>query len=189
MQRRQIDVLREIALDQHGFVTTAQAVREGIPSIELVKMFSRGRIARVARGVYRVPHMPQSRVDQFQLARLWTGNDNAVISHESALELWEVGDLIPQRIHVTLPRSSRIRRNGGDDYVVHYADIDSSDVRWVDGIPVVSIEVAIQQVIGDDLPTAFINSALDEAENKNFLSTKDVVGLRSELVSRDEELG
>jgi hypothetical protein len=72
---------------------------------------------------------------------------------------------------------------------VHYADIDSSDVRWVDGIPVVSIEVAIQQVIGDDLPTAFINSALDEAENKNFLSTKDVVGLRSELVSRDEELG
>jgi len=38
-----LEQLREIALDQHGFVTSAQAVAEGIPKVELPKLAARGR--------------------------------------------------------------------------------------------------------------------------------------------------
>ena len=68
-----LERLREIALDQHGFVTTAQAVVEGIPKTELPKLAARGRIERVAHGVYRVPQVPATAHDNWALAVLWTG--------------------------------------------------------------------------------------------------------------------
>ena len=55
-----LERLREIALDQHGFVTSAQAVESGIPKVELPKLASRGRIERVSRGIYRVPQVASS---------------------------------------------------------------------------------------------------------------------------------
>jgi predicted transcriptional regulator of viral defense system len=35
------------------------------------------------------------------------GKDTAVVSHESALELLELSDIIPDAVHVTVPRSRR----------------------------------------------------------------------------------
>ena len=60
-----IERLREAALDQHGFVTAAQAFDLGVSRATLSKLTSRGRIERVAHGVYRVPQVPASRFNRF----------------------------------------------------------------------------------------------------------------------------
>ena len=65
-----IEKLREVALDQHGFVTTAQALGEGVSKATLSKLAARGRIEHVAHGVYRVPQVPADRFDRFMLAVL-----------------------------------------------------------------------------------------------------------------------
>ena len=53
-----LERLREIALDQHGFVSAAQAVSDGIPKTELPRLAARGRVERMAHGLYRIPQVP-----------------------------------------------------------------------------------------------------------------------------------
>lgn len=53
-----IDKLRETALDQCGYITTAQANSVGVTKAALSMMLKRGRLWRVAHGVYEVPQMP-----------------------------------------------------------------------------------------------------------------------------------
>ncbi|MCC7370296.1 MAG: hypothetical protein IT306_17865 [Chloroflexi bacterium] len=42
-------------------------------------------------------------------AWLAVGKDLAVVSHESALDIWDLTDLIPDAIHLTVPRRQRHR--------------------------------------------------------------------------------
>ena len=44
------------------------------------------------------------------IAWLAVGRDQAVVTHESALELHELSDIIPGAIHLTVPRRFRNRR-------------------------------------------------------------------------------
>lgn len=48
------DILREIAFDNYGFVTTRAAVEAGVLATELPKISSRGGLQSVAYGLYRV---------------------------------------------------------------------------------------------------------------------------------------
>jgi len=64
-----LDILRDIAIDQHGFVTTAQALDAGVTNDQLSKMVARGRLDRVAHGVYRVPQVAGSRYDNWALGK------------------------------------------------------------------------------------------------------------------------
>ncbi|AWV48153.1 hypothetical protein DIJ64_09045 [Mycobacterium leprae] len=68
-----LERLREVALDQHGFVTTAQAVKEGVSHAELSAMVARDLLDPVAHGVYRKPQVAETEFDQYQLAVLCTG--------------------------------------------------------------------------------------------------------------------
>ena len=131
-----LERLREIALDQHGLVTTAQAVADGIPRTELPKLAGRGRIERVAHGVYRIPQVPATPYDNWALAVLWTGVEEACLSHETALAAWDVSDVNPDQIHLTVGEHRRLRRAGGERYVIHQRDLDPSQRTWWEGIPI-----------------------------------------------------
>ena len=109
-----LERLREIALDHHGFVTAAQAVAEGIPKTELPRLAARQRVERVTQGVYRIPQVPATPYDNWALAVLWTGAPEACLSHETALSAWDVSDVNPDRIHLTVNRNRRLRRAGGN---------------------------------------------------------------------------
>ena len=181
----QLDRLRDIALDQYGFVTVRQAATIGIAGVELVKMHSRGRLERVAHGVYRVPHMPQTHFDQFQLAVLWTGDERTVLGHETALELWELGDYLPDKIHLTIPPTLRLRRAGGDAYVLHAENLSPADKTWCEGLPIVTPKKAIEQCIREGFSSAIITDTLTNALERELVSQGDHERLRVEAASRD----
>lgn len=67
-----LEQLREIALDQHGLVTSAQAVEAGIPKTELPRLASRRRIERLTRGVYRIPQDQRTWWEDLPIADLPT---------------------------------------------------------------------------------------------------------------------
>lgn len=163
MSVSQLDRLREVALDQHGLVTVDDARRVGIPSVELAKLHARGRIKRKAWGVYQVPYVPETPEDEFHLAVLWTGHPEACLSHETALELWDLSDSMPDRIHLTVPRGVRIRRRSGDNYAVHHQDLTSGEVGWWRGIPMVTPETAISQCVSGQVSPAILRQAIDSA--------------------------
>jgi predicted transcriptional regulator of viral defense system len=102
------DVVREIAYDNYGYVTTKDATDAGVPAIELPKLAARGGLTNVAYGLYRVQDIPPTRFDQFAEALLRVG-DGAYLHGESVLALFGLADVNPRRIKVAVPRRVRVK--------------------------------------------------------------------------------
>lgn len=179
-----IDTLREIALDQHGYATTAQAENAGITKYTLSKLASRKRINRVAYGVYSIPHLPTDRFDNLMLAVLWTGVDDAVISHESALDLYEVCDINPRVISVTIPKKQRIKRKGGEGITLFHENLNPDQKGWRESIPTVKLSHAIKQCIDAGTATYLLEQAIAQGEEKGFLKPSDTKELTELLRAR-----
>jgi predicted transcriptional regulator of viral defense system len=99
--------LFEVASSQHGHFTTAQARACGFGTDLLTHHAKTGRFRRVHRGVYRLRDYPSSPYEDLVAAWLALGPETAVVSHESALALHDLSDVIPDAIHLTVPRARR----------------------------------------------------------------------------------
>jgi predicted transcriptional regulator of viral defense system len=96
-----------ISSEQQGYFTAAQARACGFDTNLIAYHKRRGRFTRVLRGVYRLRDYPSSPREEVVAAWLNVGKDVAVVSHESALDLLDLSDVTPHRIHLTVPRSMR----------------------------------------------------------------------------------
>lgn len=106
--------LFEIASEQGGYFTTAQAKSCGFSWALLSHHAKADRYIRVRRGLYRFREYPSSPREDVLAAWLAIGRDVAVVSHESALDVLGLSDVIPSSVHLAVPRSKRNlpRRSG-----------------------------------------------------------------------------
>ena len=95
-----INRLREIALDQHSLITNKQAQEVGVSGASLAMLHKRGDVERVASGVYRVSLVERSFREKLMLATLWAGFPETALSHETALDVWDICDVNPMQIDV-----------------------------------------------------------------------------------------
>jgi predicted transcriptional regulator of viral defense system len=99
--------LYAIAMTQGGYFTAKQAAAAGYKYPHLVYHLHAGNFDRVEHGLYRLPTIPTSEHDDFIRLALWSRNQRdepqAVVSHESALLLHQLSDILPHRIHLTVP--------------------------------------------------------------------------------------
>lgn len=148
---RTFDTLVEMAAEQHGLVDTVAVHAVGIPPATLTRYTKSGRLERIAHGVYRVPAIPEDRLTPYMEAVLWARGE-AVISHASALEMLELCDVFPSKIHLSVPSSYRPRRAGGQHFRVHRQNLRPADVTAFSGVPVVTAYQAILQSadVGED---------------------------------------
>jgi predicted transcriptional regulator of viral defense system len=129
--------LFQLASEQRGYFTTAQAGEYGYSRSLLAYHAKTGAFQRVYTGVYRFRDYPSTPREELFAAWLAVGKDVAVVSHESALELWELGDLIPDAIHLTVPRSRRHQpRLPGVTIHTTTRPLDRQNVRMLEGIAV-----------------------------------------------------
>jgi predicted transcriptional regulator of viral defense system len=152
-----------VALEQHGFVTSAQTRDAGVSTPLLASMVRRGRLEHVSRGVYRIGQVPVTQYAPLMQAVLWTGFPEACLSHDSALDVWDISDILPNQIHVTVGAKRRIEREIPDRYVIHHDDLDARDVTWFESIPTVTAATAIRQCLETGVPTYLIRQALERS--------------------------
>jgi predicted transcriptional regulator of viral defense system len=164
------DRLYETALTQEGHFTTQQALDAGYSSQLLVKYLHSGRISRVRRGVYRLKHFPPGQ--QEDLVALWLWSDRAgVFSHETALMLHELSDVLPARAHLMLPAKWRKRRlRVPDGVVLHYADVPKPDRAWVGAVPVTFPARTLADCAADYVSPEFLSSAVTQALARGMIS-------------------
>lgn len=165
-----INRLREIALNQHGMVTNKQALEAGVSGASLAMLHARGDVERVASGVYRVSFIERSPREELMLATLWAGFPEAALSHETALDLWDVCDVNPMQIDVCIGRGRRIRKQPIGGGLVHKEDLSPSDITVVDGIRTVRPNIAIQQCIKSGTQTRIVKQAIDNARSRGLIT-------------------
>ena len=160
----------DVAVDNGGYVTPALVADHGVPAVELRKMVSRGTLQAASRGVYRVPSLPYDPMDEFILARLWAAG-RGVISHDSALLVHELCDINPTRVHLTIPVKYRINRAGGQQYVIHRADLEPGDVTGIDAVTLTTIRRTLADSIGL-VPAYLARAAIDAARDRGAISPR-----------------
>ena len=99
------------AADDYGLVTSADARALGASDAEVVQYAARGRLERVARGVYRVPVWPYQEQAPYAIAVRAAG-EGAYLYGESVVALLGLSPTDPRAIRVATPR--RTRRSLGE---------------------------------------------------------------------------
>ena len=131
--------LFELASQQAGYFTTRQAKRCGFSRSLLSHHAREGLYYRVYQGVYRLRDYPSTPREEVVAALLAAGED-AVVSHDSALDLYDLSDVVPAAIHITVSRSRRgYRAPPGVKLHTTTLPIQGAEVRTKNGLRVSSV--------------------------------------------------
>ncbi|HEY3079239.1 MAG TPA: type IV toxin-antitoxin system AbiEi family antitoxin domain-containing protein [Chloroflexota bacterium] len=150
--------LEALALQQGGYFDRGDALAHGLRDNHLHHHLRTGRFERVFPGVYRVARAPLSPQDQHLRAYVWT-NYRGALSHESALAVHDLSDVVPNRTHVTVP--GRFHRAG--PFVVHLSALPNEDLTWRDGFRVTSPARSIVDAAFDGTDPEQVRRAVQEA--------------------------
>lgn len=161
-----MDRLLEVAGQQRGFVTAADAAGVDVDPVELRKLAARGRLERISHGVYRFPTFPRRPNDELMAAVLWTGK-RGVIGGQSALAFLDLCDVNPHRIELVVPPDYRPRRAGGEQYRIRRTVLGSRDIDIVDDIPVVTPAIAIGMAVAARMDPRLIEQAIRTARRRD----------------------
>ena len=158
--------LYETAAPQEGQFTTAQAAQAGYSPQLLAKYLHNGQIVRVRRGVYRLFHFPPGDNEDLVTLWLWSGRI-AVFGHETALALHQLSDVLPSKVHLTVPSAWNARRlRLPTGVALHFSDLSDDDCTWSGAVRITSarrtvIDCAKAQISPDLLRQA-INEGVDQ---------------------------
>jgi predicted transcriptional regulator of viral defense system len=177
------DALYRIAESQAGYFTTQQAIAAGMDRSTL-RHHARpgGRYERVRRGLYRLRHFPTSPHEHVVAAWLPLRDTGAVVSHESALELYELSDVIPIATDLSLPRSKRGQRPrpGVRLHTLEYPP-GEAETRRLAGVPVTTPERTILDALQGGTQLEQIELAIAQAMERGLTTPRR---LRSAAASR-----
>jgi predicted transcriptional regulator of viral defense system len=171
--RPDIRALEGVAYEQHGYFTSGQARAHGVSSQLLSHHVGRGRYEPVRRGLYRLQGFPRSEHDEMREKWLAVGAEKAVLSHQSALALLELGDTIPDAIHLLVSRRHRgLRRPTA---VVLHTRPDDEDVPtvWREGLPLTAPARTLVDVV-DDLQPEQAAMAVRQALRRGLLTERQL---------------
>jgi predicted transcriptional regulator of viral defense system len=173
--------LFELATDRYGYVTIDDARNVGIDPHRLVVMADRGVLERIGHGVYHFPTMPASGLNQCMEAVLWPRPVQGVLSHETALDLHDLCDVNPAKVHITVPARHRTNRKVPELYVLHRRDLDAADVTLHEGIPIVTPYRAILDGIERRLGPRLLKQAIKTAQVRGLLRPNELADVRGQL--------
>jgi predicted transcriptional regulator of viral defense system len=129
------EALYRIAEQQGGYFSAAWAREAGFSYSLLSYDLRSSRFERIRPRVYRLVQFPPSPHEDLHVASLQAGPE-AVISHDSALALYDLSDLLPAQIHVTIPRTASRRR---PRLRLHANQLEPSVVTRYEGLPVTTV--------------------------------------------------
>jgi predicted transcriptional regulator of viral defense system len=171
--------MHELAVEQHGYVTTRDARELGVEPQRLHLMVGRGVLNRVARGLFRFPDVPAGALDQYAEGTLWPLECRGVLSHATALDLHALCDVNPSRIDITVPRGFRTTRQPPNVLRLHREDLPQDAITWHEGLPIVTVYRAIEGSIGLGLGWNLIEQAIDTARRTGRLTAAQAGTLRA----------
>lgn len=122
--------LYAVAEGQGGYFTAAQAVAAGYRYPQQVYQRRIGAWEPIDHGLFRLRDFPPGDHEDLIRWSLWSrdrrGAIRATVSHETAADLYNLGDVMPARIHLTVPPG--FRKPAPDGTVLHVARLAPGDI-------------------------------------------------------------
>ena len=175
------DHLFEIAAAQDGLFTTRQAAAAGYSPQLLAHHLGSGRMVRVRRGVYRLVHFPAGDHEDLTVAWLWSEQEG-VFSHQTALALHDLSDVLPSQVHLTLPSAWHKRRlRFPDGMVVHFGDIADGERRWFGPVPATTPLRTLEDCAAERLPPELLRSAALAAFHRGLVARDELTAVEAAL--------
>lgn len=161
--------LYTLAESQQGLFTARQAVTAGYDRRNHSYHLARGNWVHEARGIYRLSQFPRSPESDYVLWSLWSMGESTtqvgVLSHETAMLIHKLSDVLPAKIHLTVPRDFG-SREVPEVLVLHRTDLTPTEIETRSGYQVTTVlrtllDVAAAQTLAPDLIEQAIVQALE----------------------------
>ncbi len=167
-----------IAETQGGFFTAKQAEQAGFDRTNHSYHVQGGNWQREGRGLFRLVHFPLPERSDLIRWSLWSrGRDDepqGVYSHQTALSIFDLTDLMPERLHLTVPRTFRRSASIPKILSLHFGELASRDIQEKEGYRVTRPIRAI------------IDLCQDASIDREMLKSAIGAGLSRGLVTRAE---
>lgn len=169
------DSLYEIAASQEGLFTTEQAADAGYSLPLIAHHLKTGKMQRIRRGIYRLVHFPAGDHEDLVACWLWSGRAG-VFSHETALALHELSDVLPSSAHLTLPTSWKRRRfRVPEMLVLHHDKIADEEKTWVGAVPITSVTRTLNDIARTGISPEILGQAATQALRRGLAAKDDLL--------------
>src|SRR6266699_2165409 len=175
--------LFEVAEQQQGFFTTKQAKAAGFAENTHTYHVQVGNWTREHRGIYRLALFPTTDRPELALWALWSRNRNeeveGVYSHHTVLSLYDLSDLNPAKLHMTVPTDFRRNSEIPGILVLHYADVPDSDVQTAQGFKFTRpLRTILDLMEAGTVERNFIRQALRQAVDRGLITRQQIRNAR-----------
>jgi len=167
------------AEQQQGFFTTKQAKAAGFAENTHPYHVQAGNWVRERRGIYRLALYPAADRPDLVLWALWSRNRDeeveGVYSHQTALSLYDLSDLNPAKLHMTVPSDFRRNSEIPGILVLHYADLPKSDVQAASGFKFTRpLRTILDLIETGTVERNFIRQALRQAVERGLITRQQI---------------
>jgi predicted transcriptional regulator of viral defense system len=171
--------LFEFAEQQQGFFTTKQAKAAGFAENTHPYHVQVGNWIREHRGIYRLALFPAADRPDLVLWALWSRNRNeqveGVYSHQTALSLFDLSDLNPAKLHMTVPMDFRRNSDVPGILVLHYSDLPESDVQTAQGFKFTRpLRTILDLIETGTVERSFVRQALRQAVDRGLITRQQI---------------
>ena len=175
-----------IAEGQCGFFTAKQAEVAGYQRRNHPYHVRAGNWVREGRGIFRLKQFPVAEEADLVLWSLWSRDRSdrptGVYSHETALRIYDLSDVMPAKLHMTVPRSFRRNAPVPNVLVLHRANLQPTEVEERPGYRVTRpIKTLIDLIRAQTLPEETLRSAFAEASQKGLITQTEIAQHQSAL--------
>lgn len=175
------DHLFEIAAAQDGLFTTQQAAAAGYSPQLVAHHLRSGRMVRVWRGVYRLVHFPAGDHEDLTVLWLWS-EQQGVFSHQTALALHDLSDVLPSHVHLTLPKAWQKRRlRVPDGVLLHYGGVAEGERYWFGPVPATAPLRTLEDCSAEHLPPELLRDAALDALHRGLVARDELAAVEATL--------
>jgi predicted transcriptional regulator of viral defense system len=184
--------LYDRAEGQQGFFTTKEAKAAGFAENTHPYHVQAANWIREHRGIYRLASFPRGERPDLMLWSLWSRNRGeaaqGVYSYQTALSLYDLSDVMPAKLHMTVPKSFRRNSEIPRVLVLHFADLPQSDIGAVHGVHITKpMRTILDLLEGGDLPLATLRQALREGLRRGLIRRSEIAEARKHFTG-DKQL-
>lgn len=168
--------LYRVASAQGGHFTAGQALEAGYAYSQQHFHLGRGNWLQIDRGLYRLRDYPPAEREDLIRWSLWSRNQRglpqAVVSHDTALTVHELSDVMPAQVHLTVPPGFRKRIPSG--CVLHKANLAPEDIESRDGYRVTTPLRTLLDVALSPLSQEHLNAAVGDALERGLVRRRQL---------------